>query len=256
MKVSILIPVVRRNKVDRLTKNILKNSGISNKFIEILTLEDKDLVGCPKTLSKLVSLSTYDLLIYLGDDTEPLFGFLKSAWRVMNSFPGKWGLVGFQDYSALSFFPNINMYIAPHFMIHRKMLDHLDGEIFYTGYLHDGAYELFIRSRAIKRYKLSFDSVVKHNHPLCCDRNGSPLGVWDSYYYRVLEKEIVDHDIDLFKKRMGNLGLPQFPMCKFPWEDFTDKINAPLWVKNKRKKLSDSFFKEDNFKFLQKSFFN
>jgi hypothetical protein len=251
MKVSILIPVIRKSKVDRLIKNIHKNSGISKRFYEILVLEDRELEGCPKTLSKLVSLSTNDLLVYLGDDTEPMKGFLSAAWREMNTFPDKWGLVGFQDFSALLFTPNINEYNTPHFMIHRKLIDRIGGEIFYTGYKHDGAYELFIRARSIKRYKLSHKSVVKHNHPLFCDRNGFPLGGWDEHYTRVLQKDVIEHDIELLKSRMMECGLPGFPMYKFPWEDFKERKDHPTWVRSKRKKIPDSFFKESSFKFSE-----
>jgi hypothetical protein len=194
-KISVLIPVIRPQNIQRLTELIYKNSGLPSSFVEIVTLEDKDRAGCPVTLKRLVSMATHSLIAFIGDDTEPQPGFLLEAWKKIKRFPEKCGLVGFND----EFHDGNDL--ATHFLAHKKLLAKLDGEFFHTGYRHTWCdVELNERCKSMGRYAWAKKAVVRHNHPIV--RNDIKLV--DEDYKRVYSDEWTEHDRELYKSRKFN----------------------------------------------------
>jgi hypothetical protein len=188
MKVSIVLPFIRES-VKTTIALAKKNHGIDE--IEIVSEEDRERIGCPKMVKKLVERSKFDLVCFLGDDTLPTHNFLKYAIEDMQNLPDGWGLVGLNDGTGRT--------LATHWLADKRLLPMLDGEFFHTGYTHCCSdQELQTRCSSVGRYVYSQKSVVMHNHPLLTYAD------WDADYKRVYSKEIWGADQELFEKRRKN----------------------------------------------------
>lgn len=184
--ISIIIPVIREEKALRCIKLIRENAGIEN--YEIVTDTDTDRIGCPKMVKKLVSQCKGDMICFLGDDTLPQPNFLREASRVMHFFKDNWGLVGLNDLTGRQ--------LPTHWLGHTRLLEHLDGEFFHTGYKHcycDN--ELWDRCKDMNRYLWAEGAVVKHDHPIFTHEEP------DADYIRVYSSEYMNHDRELYLRR-------------------------------------------------------
>jgi hypothetical protein len=158
LKVSIIIPVIRPNLLERCVSAIKTNAEYDN--YEIITEEDVDRIGCPKMVKKLVERTTGDAVMFLGDDTIPQPGFLKNAVNQLKSFKDNIGLVALNDGT------NRRM-LATHWLAHKKILPIIGGEFFHTGYHHcycDN--ELSLRTQLLDLYAYCHDSVIEHDNPI------------------------------------------------------------------------------------------
>jgi hypothetical protein len=190
--ISVIIPIIRTDTIT--PKAVEKHKGAQQ--IEIITEHDKDRIGCPKIVKKLVAKSKGDYIAFLGDDTIPAPGFLDCAIEEIKVFPNMIGMIGFNDQSMRF---KDGSELTNHWVAHRSLLDYLDGEFFHTGYIHcfcDN--ELQMRLSAIGRYKYSQTAIVYHEHPLIVG------GESDPDYDRVYSKEVYEHDKQLFEKRKAN----------------------------------------------------
>lgn len=160
MKVSITIPWVREKGFDTCLRAIEKNAGIDASEYEIVAELDKERIGLPRMLKKLVSLSRAEEVMFLADDSIPQPGFLENALKVMERLPDGWGLVGLNDG-----FQDGNKF-ATHFLGHKRLLPFLDGEFFSTAYHHCCVdWELTMRCKELGRYLWAEDARIIHNHP-------------------------------------------------------------------------------------------
>ena len=192
MKASIIIPWIREKKFERLKSIIRETVGISDRDYEIVAEEDKDRIGCPKMVKRLVEQAKSDNICFLGDDSLPKWGFLENALVEMSKFPDGYGLVGFYDMSGRD--------LATHWLASKKLLPALGGEFFHTGYVHCCCdVELTERCRAMGRYVYSKTAIVLHDQPML---TGKP--VTDPDLKRVYSPEIYGADQDLLKKRREN----------------------------------------------------
>lgn len=159
-KVSIIIPVIREEKVKDCIAAIKTNAGIPADDYEIIAEVDRDRIGCPTMVKRLTAKAKYDLVCFLGDDTLPQKDFLKNAIQHMNRFSDGWGLVSLSD--------NTGRLMATHWLAHKKLLSVLqDGEFFSTAYIHNFCdNELMDQCLETDRFKYASDAVVKHDHPL------------------------------------------------------------------------------------------
>ena len=194
-KVSILIPTIRPQRIPGLIRKIIDNAGVPEKMLEVLTVEDKERHGCPKTLKRLVSMASHDLVMFIGDDTDPQPGFVAEACRMMKKLPDRWGLVGLND-----LYQDGNR-LATHWLAHKKLLTPLGGEFFHTGYRHTWCdVELTERAKAIGRYRWAKKAIIKHEHPLVF----KDKGLMDADYARVYSDEYQRHDRELYERRKAN----------------------------------------------------
>ena len=187
-KLSIIIPYIRPEGFE---KCISKLKGDN---FEIIAEEDKERIGVAKMVKKLLKKTKYDLIVFLGDDTEPDKDMLKNALKAMKKFPDGIGLVGINDGTH-------NDSHAPHFMIHRKMIDMIGGEIFHTGYYHcfcDD--ELILRAKLLDRFKYEFTSKLIHNNPMVNEKIKP-----DDDYNRVYSKDNFLKDKLLWKERKAKI---------------------------------------------------
>lgn len=188
-KISLCLPIVRPEKAKRVIE-VFHNEFDTDQggSYEILAEEDKERIGCPKMLKRLVRKATGNLILFLGDDTIPQSGFLKAALGSMASLPDSWGVVGLNSQNSKH---------AAHFLADKRMLPLLpDGEFFNTNYQHcfcDN--ELTDIAKEQGRFVFCEESIVKHDHPIF---TGSP---GDADYKRVYETEIINHDRSLYIRR-------------------------------------------------------
>jgi len=187
--VSVIIPVVRPDNLDKLIKLVRDNAGIEH---EIITEMDKEGIGCPKMVAKLLKRTKYEYVCFIGDDTEPQKNFLKEAMEIMKRFKDSWGLVGLNDLTGRR--------LPTHWVASKSLLVHIGGEFFHTGYNHcycDN--ELWLRSEVIGRYMYALNAVVKHNHPLLNRKYNQ-----DKFYLKVYNEDM-EKDKELFLNRNSNL---------------------------------------------------
>lgn len=191
--VSVVIPVIRPHKAARCEDALL--SDPTSPPLEIVMEEDRDRIGCPRMVRKLVERATHDLICFLGDDTIPQPGMLRHACRAMAAFDGGWGLVGIDD--------NIRqagqIKAAAHWLGHRTLLEFLNGEFFHTGYKHcfcDN--ELTIRAASMGRYVFCLDAKLYHDHPIVDDSAD------DADYRRVYSDAAYVADLQLYRARRRN----------------------------------------------------
>ena len=192
MLVSIIIPYIRGEKAYDLADSL---SGLTGaKDFSTWLRPDKTRIGCPKMVKILTDQCNSDLVCFLGDDSLPQKNFLKEAIHCMSLMHEGWGLVGFNDRTGRT--------LPTHWLAHKKLLPHLGGEFFHTGYKHcycDN--ELQTRAMEIGRYRWCEKAVVLHDHPLI---NGA---AYDEDYKRVYSQEYLRHDAELFQKRL-KAGFP------------------------------------------------
>jgi len=198
LKVSVIIPVVREDRINECLEAAKANHGLEDGEVEFIVERDVDGIGCPKMVKKLVEKTNAPLVCFLGDDTIPQPGYLQMALEAMKSLPDEWGVVGLND--------ETKRILPTHWVADKRMLPLIGGDFFYTGYKHlfcDN--ELFIRSSELKKYVHCPEAVVKHLHPLFCP----DLNLQDKFYDSVYNHKSRYLDrIKFFQRATNNWEFP------------------------------------------------
>jgi len=184
--VSVVLPVIRPEKAKHAAKLAVHNAGVAP--VELLMEEDRDRIGAPKMVKRLVEKSTYDLVAFIGDDTLPQPGWLRHAIDAMATLPDGWGLVGLNDKTGRT--------LATHWLASKKLLPLIGGEFFSTEYWHcfcDN--ELQERCTYLDRYVYANQAVVYHDHPLLTGRTVT------EDYRKIYSAEYYGHDRAVFMNR-------------------------------------------------------
>ena len=198
-KVSILIPTIRPDKAKHCIASIKKNAGIPEDQYEIITDIDHDRIGCPKMMARLSARANHDIICFLGDDVTLEPDALKIALDAMGRFQDVWGLVAFEWDHPVKGHDH-----CAHFIIHRKCLDILDGEIFHTGYQHSYCDdEMRERMEEIGRFHYAMGARILHDHPAMGKET-------DSDYDRVYETDTIRKDHKLFLTRKIEQGRQKY----------------------------------------------
>jgi GT2 family glycosyltransferase len=185
-KVTIIIPVIRPEGLERCVNAIKENAGIPESEYQILHEVDAGGIGAPLMVKKLTDRAPDDLVMFLGDDTIPQPGFLREALAAMEALPDGWGLVGLNDLYHSSSGP------ATHWLASKKLLPLVGGEFFHTGYYHwfcDN--ELTDRARSLGRFVWAGNAVIKHDNDEI-KRGG---------HVRDDQKDAFEHDKRLYMER-------------------------------------------------------
>lgn len=193
--VSIVIPTMcRRQQLDKLLTLIDKNVGCTNYEVVVEHDWPYNRAGCPRTLARGVERAKYELVMFLGNDTEPQPGFLREAVQCMvTHFPNLDGLVGLND--------GASPLVASHWLAGRKLLDLIgDTEFFHTGYNHVGCdNELTARARQVGKYTRCDSAKIIHNH-------GPSVGKTDLVYELGWNASCVTADRKLLQRRADQVG--------------------------------------------------
>ena len=195
-KVSILIPSIRPDKLIRCVTAIHDQIDMPKDNYEVLVKTDSPgtRIGVTSVLFSLVEQSKYEFVMFLGDDTVPLNGFMKNAFETMRNFQDGWGLVGLNEGTDLC------NRVATHWLASKKLLPYLDGEFFHRGYRHcfcDN--ELTERSASLGRFAWSKEAKIFHDHPILQGKS-----IKGTEYEIVYTPNNYYHDMRLFKRRKAN----------------------------------------------------
>jgi glycosyltransferase involved in cell wall biosynthesis len=195
-KVSIVIPTLgREEQLTNLVNSLPETTEWTN--FEVIVERDsfEDRSGAPKTVKKGVDRSTGDFVCFLGNDCRPEKGFLRRALEKMyQSFPYADGLVGLNDGIWTK------GELATHWLASKRLLPHLDGEFFHTGYHHAGCdNELTGRCQLMGKYVWAEDARIAHDHPV-------KKGWHDVDKVHELAYSRVREDRELLKQRARQFG--------------------------------------------------
>lgn len=190
--VTAIIPVVRKEKVKKCLEAIKGQC-------DVIAIEDKERIGCPKMVKKLVELTETPLVMFLGDDTIPSPDIVKNALETMKTIKDGWGVVGLNDGSNRPLLPT-------HWLADKRMLPLLDGVFFNTEYVHNFCdNELGLRSRISEKYAYSYEAKLVHDHPLL---NGSEPDKFNKETYKSFER-----DRQIFESFKKKTGIPIIAIC-------------------------------------------
>lgn len=199
-KVSIIIPVIRPKNIPTLIRTIKKNAGVKPDQYEIVWEEDTKRIGAPKMVKRLTAKAKYDLVMFIGDDCKPGKDFVKLTVKAMEALPDGWGLIGMYDVER----PGDH---APtHWLAHKKLLEHIGGEFFHTGYIHQFCdNELCLWASCLKRYVMQDKAKINHLHPGFKNKKKTFMenvaASKDDDIKRVYSQKVYDHDRNLFLER-------------------------------------------------------
>jgi hypothetical protein len=227
--VSIVIPHLGRpDKLHRLLGAIKENAGWDN--YEVLVGVDQfppNNIGAPKMVKQLVDQSRGSLVMFLGNDCVPEKDFLINAvYKMFSTFPEGDGLVGLND----GFWRDGENFT--HFLISKKLLPMLDGEVFHTGYFHTGCdNELMARCQKIGKAVWCEEAKIDHDHPV---KTGFKAEDMDDVYKLAYQHDRVVHDTELLHERAKLLGFEVH-------ENFTEPTRIPktiftIWLSDKEER--------------------
>lgn len=204
-KVSVCIPTLGRpEKLHRLLEAIKENAGYEN--YEVIVKADElppNNVGAPTVLKRCVEESTGDLVCFLGNDCIPQKNFLAEAvWEMARKFPEMDGMIGFNDEYWQE------RHVAPHWLASKKLLPMLGGVFFETEFYHTGV-DNILKARCDKagKYAWAKNAKIYHDHPMMAGQGKTPM---DELYAQAYSGPRHDHDDELYKKRMVELGLQDY----------------------------------------------
>jgi tetratricopeptide (TPR) repeat protein len=225
-KVSVVIPTLRPDKLERCLEALKKNAGYDNYEIIVEPDDPENPQGAPKVLKRGVEKSTGELVMFLGDDTIPQENFMFHAVVAMHkNFPELDGLVGLNDmYWHGEFFT--------HWLASKKLLPFLGGEFFHTGYYHLACdNELTDRCRTIGKAYYCERAKVLHDHPGIHQWSEE---TYDKHYQRVYQFDRMEHDRRLLEERSKLLGFtitpPDYSWMKVAPADEVYTNSIPGWM--------------------------
>ncbi len=192
-KVSIVMPTLRKDKIDGIIQTIKDNAGYEN--YEII-LNDEP-IGFPKAFNKAVEQSTGELVIVMADDTYPEKNFMQIAVAAMfRNYPELDGLVKLSDGLKR------RRELACYWIASKKLLPFLDGKFFHEGYFHNYVDdEITRRTQKLKKYASEDRSVLRHDNAFVVG------GEIDEVFLKVTNQERFMEDGKLFRERCKLLGI-------------------------------------------------
>ncbi len=201
-KISIIIPVIRPEGAKKCIQSIHERGGLPESQYEIVTEVDTERIGAPKMVARLVGKAKYDLVMFLGDDTEVEQDCIRNAYDTMQTFPDNWGLVGLNDHH------HEGANLATHWLAHKKLLPYLDNEFFHVGYLHTRCdVELTERCIELGRYIHCEIAGLIHHHP------NFGTAETDNDYQNAYANDNLVHDQKLHRERKISRVGPTFAIA-------------------------------------------
>lgn len=193
--VSIILPYTRFDGFHACVAALYSNHG--NIKFELVSEYDHKRWGCNPMVNLLVDRSKHEIVCFLHDDSIPQPGFLDEAVKVMKTFDGGWGTVGFNDMIHDEDGP------CTHWMIHKNMLQYFPDGVFYSEqYFHTRVdRELKEVSKAAGRYKWAENAKILHLNPIYTQRNKRDMTSRLCY-----SKKNIRHDKEVYERRRRENG--------------------------------------------------
>jgi glycosyltransferase involved in cell wall biosynthesis len=205
--VSILVPTLGRpEKLARLLRLIRQNTTDYPDY-EVIVRWDRPIPenrGCPTTLHEAYQAAHGTILAYMGNDCLPQPGWLRIAMEAMRKhFPDMDGLVSLAD----GYWKNAELPL--HFIIGRKLVERLGGEIFHVGYAHTCCdSELGARAKQLNKFVWCPEALVLHDHPILLGEKQKEAIEADPVYRWAYDPARRQRDCDLLLERAKRYGFP------------------------------------------------
>jgi glycosyltransferase involved in cell wall biosynthesis len=190
-KVSIIIPTIGRPEgLDRVLKSI-DALNWPKEQLEVMIIEDEPRLGVPKRLKEGVEKATGDWIVYASNDIEftpdsLIIAFITAMHNTKYFMAFNTGEVSADEGN-----------ICEHFMIHKKLLPKLGGEIFDTEFNHVGVDNLlWAKLKKINQAMRCARAVVHHYH---FSRTGEKM---DDVYKLAWNDESVRKDRELLTQKL------------------------------------------------------
>lgn len=199
--VSICIPTLGRpEQLNACISSAQDQRGCVNR--EIVVEHDTfgpDRRGVAKNLKAAIERAKGEYILFVGNDCQMEPDCLSEAMDVMFSrFPDGIGLVALNDQGPFA------GKLASHFVIARKMIPMVGGEVFPTCYRHvAGDNELTARAKKLGRFAYAEKAKIIHRH-------FTQGAVIDEVYKLGWKTEDVLHDRELLKKRAKEFEFEEF----------------------------------------------
>lgn len=202
-EVTIIIPFVRSQNMDRLIEQIHSRAGLGH--FDIRARRDVNGLGHIWMIDRLIRESTTPYVAFIADDTEPQPDFLVSAlMSAKERFSGGVGLVAFSDTTGRS--------LACHWLMHKDLLDKIGGYALQPCYFHSCSdVELTERAKSLNLFHYDDTAVVVHNHPYL-----DPNVKKDEYNKEVMDSPMLAADMQKLEERR-----------KLNWPTVSGKVN--MW---------------------------
>lgn len=193
-KISIVVPTCRPEGFIRLQKSIEENTFYPN--WEIIKMDGEG--TAVEKFNEGVNCATGDLIVFMADDTEATLGWLIRAFVCLQEHLNGRGAVIFND-------GHWEGTIAGHFLASKDLKDDLGGELWHSGYKHNGVdVEMFCRLTAKKQIIYEPIAKIIHHHYYSATE-GATKDKRDKWSDKVLEWALKDRR--LLIRRLYELGL-------------------------------------------------
>lgn len=193
-KISFVIPTLGREEGLKRCVDSIKNLNYPQDLIEIVIKQDsfENRTGVPKLVKQGVEESTGDWIVFASNDIEFTPDSVIIALKVAND-NGK----NFMAFNTGDFGEEKGNQ-CEHFMIHRKLLPKIGGEIFDTEFTHIGVDALlWAQMEKLGQAMRCMKAIVHHHH---FSREGG--GEMDEVSKLVWTDEIIKRDRDLLAKKL------------------------------------------------------
>ena len=211
-EMSFVIPTLGRPEGLKKCIESIKNLNYPQDKIEIIVVHDGESLptdiledgvvrmsspegqGVPKALKAGVEKATGDWIVYASNDIEFTPDSLMIAFKT--AMDNKKFFMSFNTGEVSPDEGNI----CEHFMIHRKLVSNLNGEIFDTDFNHVGVDNLlWAKMKKIRQAMRCDRAIVHHNH-------FSQTGVMDEVTMKAWNEESVKKDRDLLETKLLELS--------------------------------------------------
>lgn len=158
-KVSFVIPTLGRPEGLKRCLDSIAALNYPQEQIETIVIEDEPRLGVPKRVNEGVAKATGEWIVYASNDVEFLPDSLILALRMAQD-----NAKGFVAFNTGAVSPDEGN-VCEHFMIHRKLVEYLKGEVFDPEFRHVGVDNLLWAKMKRLGHALRCDrAIVNHYH--------------------------------------------------------------------------------------------
>lgn len=194
-KISFVIPTLGREEGLKKLLESIKNLNYPQDKIETIVLEDSPRLGVPMRLKEGVSKATGDWIVFAANDLEFTPDSIMIAFKT--AMDSNKYFMAFNTNSP----EETKVRQCEHFMIHKKLIPRLGGEIFDTEFNHVGVDDLlWAKLSKIGQAMRCGKAIVHHNH------FSRPGGKMDEVYELGWNAESLMKDRALLEKKLQELN--------------------------------------------------
>lgn len=194
-KLSFVIPTLGRPEGLKRVLESIKNLNYPQEQIETIVLEDNPRIGVPKRVKEGVEKATGEWIVFASNDIEFTPDSIMCAFKT--AMDNKKYFMSFNTNSS----GETKDRVCEHFMIHKKLIPKLGGDIFDTEFNHVGVDDLlWAKLTKMGQAMRCARAIVHHYH------FSRPGGKSDEVYELGWKDESVKKDRELLEKKLTELN--------------------------------------------------